>query len=171
MIKIGIGAAFVVIVAIVTAAHYIGKLDERVSSIEPAGIKKLVAEEVKKTMKEIRKESFVPSKAILAWAGRQSKIPEGWVICGQKGTLNMDGQFLIGTNRWNEIGTKVGSETHEHRVKATTGWEHEGKKHSLEGADNYTGRPNWNHKHQIDEKTNNVAHKPPSMKVFFLCKK
>ena len=112
----------------------------------------------------------MPPKAILAWAGQPDELPAGWVVCGQNETLNLDGRFLIGTNDWSEIGDPIGNDTHRHAVAITSGWEHDGQRTSREGADNYTGDPNWNHKHQVHGETQASAHIPPSVKIFFLCK-
>lgn len=167
MTKVEIGTVITAIIAIATTAFYIGKLDKRVAVLEEfatsVNVEAIVAAEVEKN-------NPVPPQAILAWVGREEKIPTGWVICGQKDTLDLDGRFLIGTNDWNEVGTLIGSDTHQHPVDIKSGFEVDGTRHGPEGADNWTGKPNWNHKHRISGRTELVEHIPPSVTVFFLCK-
>ena len=119
---------------------------------------------------EIAKRTIPPS-SIVAWAGKKNKVPSGWDLCGDNNTPSLDGFFLLGTLSENKVGTKVGSETHRHDVDIKTGFEANGTKKGPEGADNYTGGPNWNHKHVARGRTKNVNNLPPAMKVFFLCKK
>ena len=180
MTKIEIGGLIALLVAVATASVYIGALQGRVSILETAAanlnnqvvaIQQLDLKGTQEQLEEaIKKYSPMPSKAILAWAGQPDEMPAGWVVCGQKETLNLDGQFLIGTNDWSEIGHPTGNKTHQHGVAITSGWEHGGQRTKREGADNFTGDPNWNHKHQVHGETQDIEHIPPSVKVFFLCK-
>lgn len=95
-------------------------------------------------------------------------IPEGWVPCGAEGTPEMNGRFIIGTNEAREAGASVPEDASGIKPSADgdfrSGDEVDGRPTAppeLEGADNYTGKTNWNHKHDV---------RLPMVKVRFLCK-
>ena len=165
MNRANMGIIVTVVIAVVTAALFVGQLEGRVSSLERIDFKN----ELENAKAEILALSPLPPGTILAlWKNRD--IPKGWVVCGEQGTLNLQGRFLIGTDKANEIGNQVGNESHKHSVEIKTGYEVEGTKNGPEGADNYTGSPNWNHKHMTSGETDDSTHIPPSVKVLFLCK-
>lgn len=173
MRRIELGGIITLVIAVATAAVYIADLLGQVSTLKNRveAIEKLNLGEAEQRLREaVNKYAPVPPKAILAWAGQPNKVPAGWVVCGQNGTLNLDGLFLIGTNDWSEIGDLIGDKTHQHDVEITSGWDHDGKNSEhIEAADNWNGT-NWNHKHRVDGDTQPIEHIPPSAKVFFLCK-
>ena len=181
MTKIEVGTLVALIVAISAGAAYIGRLEGRLDSISPENIQEVAKETVDmitkskdQALKELESSPPLPSGTVLPYAGTQEIVPAGWVVCGQSSTPNMSGHFLVGTAEFGEVGTLVGSATHVHGVRITTGLEFEGAKYSsseAEGADNYTGDSNWNHKHVAEGDTRGAEHMPPSMKVLFLCKK
>lgn len=165
MNRVDMGIIVTVVIAVVTAAVFIGQLEGRVSSLERIDFKN----ELEKAKAKILALSPLPVGTILA-LGDRNGIPEGWVVCGEQGTLDLNGRFLIGTDNSNEIGGPVGNESHDHSVIIKTGYEVDGTEDGPEGADNYTGRANWNHKHMTTGETAVGKHIPPSVKVLFLCK-
>ena len=115
---------------------------------------------------------ILPSGAILPYYRTLESIPQGWAVCGdeQEETPNLDGRFLIGTRDLGLVGRPTGSRTHAHPFAGRSSFEAEGTDKGPEGADNYTDKPNWNHKHDISGDTQEVEHIPPSVNVLFLCK-
>ena len=164
MTKTEIGTISTLIVAIAAGALYLGKLEERILRLSQLEM------DVDKIEKDMSNISPLPTNAILAWVGREEKIPNGWVLCGQKETVNLDGRFLLGTTKWDEIGVLTGNKGHIHKVEnLKTGWEVDGERSRREGADNFTDKPNWNHKHAVNGSTGEAENIPPAVKVFFLC--
>ena len=113
---------------------------------------------------DLEGDRLLPKGTVLAYVGEEgaSAMPNGWVPCGSvKGTPQMDGRFLVGTANVEQAGESVGEVGHEVGTY-TTGYEYQGKKMvEPEGADNYTGDPNWNHQHQVTL---------PVTRVMFFCK-
>ena len=165
------GIIVTVVIAVVTAAVFIGQLEGRVSSLEGrvSSLERIDFKNELETAKaEVLALSPLPPGTILA-LGRSGATPKGWVVCGENGTPRLDGRFLIGTDQSKQIGEHIGDENHYHSVEIKTGYQVDGKKGGPEGADNYTGK-NWSHKHMTTGKTAVGKHIPPSVKVLFLCK-
>lgn len=152
-----LAAAAVIVVAICSGVYFITKLETRVEKLEA-----LIPVQV----------SAMPSGTMLPYVGSQGTAdqPDGWVLCGSADTPEMDGRFLIGTNEAGQVGTATGSADHSHGADFKTSLEVDGRRGGPEGADNYTGSPNWNHKHQVEGNTQPAKHLPPSVKVLFFCK-
>ena len=128
---------------------------------------------------EIRAENFestgspsLPSGVILPYVGKKgvASLADGWVLCGSGGTPELEGRFLLGTNRASEVGTLTGSLSHSHRAAFATGWETAGRRSSTEAADNFAGGTNWNHQHRVDIETQPAQHLPPSVRVMYFCR-
>ena len=166
MTKIELGGLVALLVAVATAAVYITALQGQMSDLET-----VTRTLDRRLMKVVEEYAPMPSHTIVAWTDTSGQIPPGWVLCGQDNTVNLDGRFLMGTSNWSEIGEPAGTETHQHSVAITSGWEHAGKymPSPPEVADNNAGG-NWNHKHQVQGSTHESGHIPPAVKVFFLCK-
>jgi len=100
----------------------------------------------------------------------QSGAPPGWVVCGQDGTPDFRGRFLIGTTDINDAGKPVGTPGPGWQA-GTTGGESGGRlaperDGNADFADNITsedqgvhGDRNWYHEHSL-----------PSVQVIFLCR-
>ena len=112
---------------------------------------------------------LMPSGIIMPYIGNHEDIPEGWSICGDEESPNLDGLFLVGTRDLGKIGETTGDKSHEHRILVKSTFEVDGTKKGPEGADNYTGPNNWNHKHMVKGTTISAGHIPPAMNVLFLC--
>ena len=112
----------------------------------------------------------IPKGTILPWFSNAGPMPDGWVRCGVQGTPELAGLYLRGSSDFNDAGRKEGTESHSHEFTGRTSWEVEGTKSGPEGADNYTGGPNWNHKHDFSGRTAAGSSLPPSLRVMFLCK-
>ena len=107
---------------------------------------------------------------ILPYAGNAASLPTGWVVCGQDGTPDLGGHFLLGTNDLANVGVFVGSDEHDHSINFQSTEQSSGRFASTtEGADNHTGR-NWQHQHRVVGSTAPTAHIPPAVQVLFLCK-
>lgn len=113
----------------------------------------------------------LPLGTIIAWYSKGGPLPEGWVVCdGTNGTPDLRGRFLRGVAAFEEVGKLEGEEKHVHKVAGRTGYEVEGTTSGPEGADNFTGDPNWNHKHDLDLQSGEADNIPPSMTVVYLLK-
>lgn len=150
-------AAGVVIVATVAGGvFFVADLRQRVASLEgqtlPAG--------------------SMPAGTMLPYAGSggTADIPRGWVLCGSGGTPEMDGLFLRGTNEAKKAGLAGGEDSHVHDARFRSTFEVEGTQDGPEGADNYTDKPNWNHKHDVEGKTEPAENLPRHLQVLFFCK-
>ena len=97
----------------------------------------------------------------------QTTFPEGWGLCDP----SMDGLFLVGTARLDQVGDKVGSQNHKHKFELRTniagGWRND----RPESADTYPhGGKNWVHNHMVEGEIEKDEHLPPATKVLFLCR-
>lgn len=86
-----------------------------------------------------------------------------------KATPNLMGQFLRGAP-FDKVGGFGGSEKHKHEFSGRTTYEVEGTTKGPEGADNFTGKPNWNHKHDVSGLTSEQSHLPPYYNVTWMIK-
>lgn len=150
-------AAVVIIVATVAGAvFFVAHLERRIEVLEgerlPAG--------------------SMPSGTMLPYAGDggTADIPAGWVLCGSGSTPEMDGLFLRGTNEASRTGTVAGAESHVHGARLRSSFEVAGTQDGPEGADNFTDKPNWNHKHDIEGTTESAENLPVHLNVLFFCK-
>ena len=147
--------AAVVLTAVFTGAYYIYDLEERVEQLESLGI------------------PTMPLGTILPYVGTVGidAAPNGWVLCGESDTPNLNGRFLVGTNHFDQVRQQVGSDTHSHEVDIETTGERNGGlvDPPPERADNHAGQ-NWDHKHNVRGNTELDSHIPPSVKVMFFCK-
>ena len=146
--------AAVTLTAVVSGAYYIYDLEKRVERLESLGI------------------PTMPVGTILPYVGPVGvdAAPDGWVLCGEGDTPNLDGRFLVGTNSFDQVRGQVGSDRHLHEVDIETTGERNGRLATdpLERADNHAGR-NWDHKHNVGGDTELASHIPPSVKVMFFC--
>lgn len=72
---------------------------------------------------------YIPSGAIIAWSGAESKIPIGWALCnGANGTPDLRGRFLLGASVSHATGSKGGEETHTLTVGEMPAHAHDGTK-------------------------------------------
>ena len=170
--KINLLAVFFTIIA---GGFYVGKLDGRIDGLDPDAVRDAqeranvkIDERTKSALEELR---LLPAGTVMAFIGSESKLeaPAGWVRCGELGTPDLGGRYLVGTDNPTEIGVQVGSPDHTHGVQLTSGPESGGRS-SREGVDNETGFPNWNHTHPVVGETGATDTRPPSTKVLFFCK-
>ena len=115
----------------------------------------------------------LPRGTIIAYVGTETSAPEGWEICGREGGEgfpNFGGRVLLGTYHLERVGKEAGSETHLHGVNIRSTDERDGHNNTHpEGADNWTGHPNWSHRHHVEGSTSETANIPPAIEVLFLC--
>lgn len=117
--------------------------------------------------------SLFPSGAVMAYLGPDTQPPRGWEICGhgESEFPSLEGRFLVGTHHIDSVGGEVGSPAHDHGVNIRSTGEVNGHNNTHpEGADNWTGDPNWFHRHNVQGLTASVEHTPPSIQVLFFCK-
>ncbi len=69
-----------------------------------------------------------------------------------------------------DVGKTDGSALHTHSVSGRTTYEVAGTTSGPEGADNFTGDPNWNHKHDFQAQTSRESNIPPCVTVLFIMK-
>ena len=115
-------------------------------------------------------EKLIPSGAVMAYLGRETAAPAGWEICGlgEETFPSLEGRFLIGTHHMDSVGQETGSSAHIHDVNIRSTDERDGHNNvHPEGADNWTGEPNWSHKHQVSGQTDAGSHIPPAVQVLF----
>ena len=111
----------------------------------------------------------LPPGAVLAYIGSTQDLPDGWVVCGEEGTPNLEGRFLVGTNDLDQVGDFIGSSEHAHSVDLQSTEGPKGRPaETLDSSDNYSGQ-NWQHTHYVRGETKTVAHLPPSIQVLLLC--
>lgn len=118
-------------------------------------------------------DEIIPSGAVIAYLGPNTSAPEGWEICGLGGGAfpSLEGRFLVGTHHMDSVGQETGASTHDHDVSIRSTDERDGHRdRHPEGADNWTGSPNWSHKHQVSGQTAASTHIPPAIQVLFFCK-
>lgn len=126
----------------------------------------------------------LPVGTIVPFAGSLEEAakmkPFGWWPCdgsvvsdplarewNGKPTPNLIGRFLRGEAA-DKIGGVGGAEAHKHTFSGRTTYEVEGTRSGPEGADNFTGKPNWNHKHDYSGTTSEQSHLPPFYTVVYL---
>lgn len=149
-----LASAVVVLTAVLGGAYYIYDIEKRVERLEALGIPTMAR------------------GTVLPYVGQAgvNAAPDGWVLCGESDTPDLDGRFLVGTNSFSQIRQEVGSDTHLHEVDIETTGELNG---SLVGpperADNHAGQ-NWDHNHDVRGNTEGASHIPPSVQVMFFCK-
>ena len=114
-----LGLILAVIGGVITGALYIGRLDGRLIALEKN-------EETKNTalaeisaakdlaLKELYQALELSDGVILPYVGDTEDIPDGWVICGQNGTVSLTERFLMGTNDSDRVGKFTGSNGHVH---------------------------------------------------------
>lgn len=123
----------------------------------------------------------VPKGTILSWVPDLANSlvsdasdlipPDGWMVCnGLHGTPNLVDRFLMGAATLETAGTTGGANTHAHRVEGRTTYEVEGIRGGPEGADNFTGKPNWNHKHDFNVESHEASSLPPFFCVIYIIK-
>lgn len=123
----------------------------------------------------------VPSGTVLPWipdlanssvATAEDLIPpDGWMVCnGLNGTPNLTDRFLMGTATLQGAAVTGGSARHSHSVAGRTSFEVAGTRDGPEGADNFTGKPNWNHKHDFHVQSEEASSLPPYFSVIYIIK-
>lgn len=112
-----------------------------------------------------------PQGVIFSWYATSGSVPDGWAVCdGSNGTPDLRDRFQMGVSDFADVGRTLGSSTHSHNASGRTTFEVEGTRHGPEGADNFTGRPNWNHKHDFNIQTSSSSNIPPAMTMLFIMK-
>ena len=137
---------------------------------------------------EVARFIDLPKGAIIAYAGPNTAVPKGWVICGQDGeTPELTGRFLVGTSDLQKVGQGVGGVEHVHRVTIHSDPEYREYSKPILKRDpddslyvltvrkvrpDHTGDPPARdlHVHFIDGETLSEQHLPPAMQILFLCK-
>jgi hypothetical protein len=118
------------------------------------------------------KAQLIPRGTIIAWYSSED-VPFGWAVCdGRQGTPDLRNRFLIGAENKSALGTRSGSESHDHNfsVDTTSG----SPLHTSHGPD----KPNQEefgsviHTHRVAYRgqtkvANNV---PPNVAVLFIMK-
>ncbi len=182
-----VGVLLSLSLAAVSAAYFVGRLDERVGKLErqgtPHSVKSALDEIANKRDEAIAKlAGSLPGNAMMAVYATSGNLPQGWVYCGDEGTPTIHDRFLLGTTTISDIGKAAGSEDHSHHLSATikgesSGEHRPGKPGSPEDfADNIhegvedTGPRNWYHEHEVRTETDPASSLPPSVKVLFLCR-
>ena len=152
------------------AGSQIGELRTRVKVLETK-VEALDADRLIAIAENVL-DAFPPGTVLVSHKGLNPTLEYGdnWVRCGDAPeTPLLDGLFLVGATQ-QDVGDEIGSVEHDHEFSGRTGDEADGRRSSREGADNYTGDPNWQHKHDYRGMSAAVNHVPPARKVLFLCK-
>ena len=179
MKKSEIGTIMGLVIAVIAGVFYIGKLEGRLSALENTDVikkaKDAALQEILTTQNQALAEwgniLKLSDGIVLSYVGNAESIPNGWVICGQNGTTSLVGRFLMGTEDFSKVGDFIGSNEHHHPIHLTSGGEVNGHAGiSPEGADNWTGAPNWVHQHRVSGSTHQAPHIPPTVQVLFLCR-
>ena len=179
MKKLEIGTIVALIIAVVggtiTGAVYIGQLEGRLSALENTEqVKNIALAEISamkdRALNELYQALELSDGVILPYMGDAEEIPAGWVICGQNDTISLTERFLLGTNDFDKVGQYAGSSGHHHPVNISSSGEVGGRRGPHEGADNFTGAPNWEHQHRVIGDTASTPHIPPAIQVLFLCR-
>ena len=155
-------------ITVIGGVFYLGHLDGKIKGLDPNAIRK--AQEKALEQIDIQKSYVLPSGSVLISTKLNPTPPPGWVRCGDEGTPNLDGLYLIGTRFGDSVGTEVGSRHHSHKVDLVARAESRTWRSRREGVDNETGDPNHNHEHPVKGETVEALHLPPSLRVMFFCK-
>ena len=157
------------LIVIIGGIFYLGSIEGRVNSLNPDAIKKAQEDAIAQINNVGIRE--LPSHTVIAVAGLDPEIPRGWVRCGEQGTVNLDGRYLIGASEASEIRDVLGSSSHQHDVNLPTDTQGGRRSDSHESADTYPhGGLNIVHEHRIVGMTLESSNLPPSVKVMFICK-
>ena len=182
-----VGVLLSLILAAVSAAYFVGGLENKVKVLESQSTKEAVNTAIKQ-IEDKRDEAIsmleasLPGRAVMAVYAPPGNLPKGWVYCGEKETPEIHNRFLLGTTTLSDIPKHGGDLEHSHSMTATItgesrGEHRPGKKGTPDDfADNIhdgvegTGPRNWYHEHQVDANTHKDNTLPPFIKVLFLCR-
>ena len=94
---------------------------------------------------------------------------KGWAICdGRNGTPDLHGRYLLGTEEYKDAGQRLGSSTHQHKIRSRTGRE-EGRTRRFNTGGGYAIRlPQEGHAHSIDALASPQENLPLSTRVIFI---
>jgi len=122
----------------------------------------------------------VPKGTIIAWIPDEDSLhrdhstgevleiipPTGWSLCN-----DFNGYFLRGVSSYNDLNNSNDEISHNHHLNILSEYGPGGKKSkAVEGADNYTGDPNWIHRHTVEGFTEIKEHLPPFKSVLYIRK-
>lgn len=121
----------------------------------------------------------VPSGTIISWIPKLSDCqldadgnvieiipPSGWIICNENSDYNLDGRFLRGVNKFEEIKKIDGSPIHKHSISGTISpynrWRANGGL--------ATGGEEFNHNHTFEGNSSEESNLPPYFTVIYIIK-
>ena len=115
-------------------------------------------------MPDFRGVDYSDTKGLQRWLAGQ-----GWAIRdGKDGTPDLHARMLIGTERPEDAGQRVGSRDHAHRLSGTTDDVH-GRDRDFPTGRGYSVRiPEDSHRHGIQGQSDRVEHLPLSTQVVFI---
>jgi hypothetical protein len=133
------------------------------AAIPPAGLPRgaIIA-----FMPDFRGVDYSDTKGLRRWLAGQ-----GWAVCdGKDGTPDLHARMLIGTERPEDAGQRLGSRDHAHRLSGTTDDVY-GRDRDFPTGRGYSVRiPEDSHRHGIQGQSDRVEHLPPSTQVVFIIK-
>lgn len=94
---------------------------------------------------------------------------QGWALCdGTDGTPDLHGRYLQGTEQLEQVGQRIGSNSHSHRIDSETGREQGRERRFNTGVLFRMRLPHEGHNHSINADSSTSTSLPPSLRVLFI---